>query len=610
MRKRKLLALTTVGIFLQLLVQAQQTILGLETYFEEAYWRYPNIPKGVLEAAAYSASRLTNLQPSAGQADVCTGMPQRYGLYALIENGHGYFKNNLLTVCRNSGITPEQYKKDVRLQVLAVAKFLSREASMRPLDIKINAEGFAVIFDKLAEFPDDSSAINKYALALYKYDIYDHLRSGFTTPSLKRAPVKVHWEQLFPAPLLRKLQAPAIQVHAAKDSVLFQAIPVNADGTTVFTANHIPDISNIHEATEAVESDYTPAIYIKANAANYQSGRNGTKISHVTIHTAQGSYAAAISWLRNANAHQSAHYIVRASDGQITQMVKEHDMALHVHTANAYTVGVEHEGYMEYGNKWYSDKMYMASAALVRDICIRRAIDERSCFRGPATTATSFQTAGVHIKGHQHYSGNAHADPGKYWNWNLYADMLLEKYVKDADPEVAFKTIPNGIYRITNVNSKKVLNTRDCAGHPLTKITQGGWTGRDCERWRFEYAGDGWYKITSLVSGRAMEVPGGSRENVQIYLKDIKDQDCQLWRILEAGSKGELRLVNKASGKTLDVFGGSFNNGAAVLQTAWAGKSRQKWTLTAAPSKVMAEEDSHRFRKVQLDSTEAMPAAN
>src|SRR5688572_8166733 len=109
MRKRKLLALTTVGILLHLFVQAQQTILGLETYFEEAYWRYPNIPRGLLEAAAYSASRMTNLQPAPNNSDNCTGMPNRHGLFALVENGHGYFKNNLRTVCSNSNITPEQY---------------------------------------------------------------------------------------------------------------------------------------------------------------------------------------------------------------------------------------------------------------------------------------------------------------------------------------------------------------------------------------------------------------------------------------------------------------------------------------------------------------------
>jgi N-acetyl-anhydromuramyl-L-alanine amidase AmpD len=610
MRKRKLLALLTVGILMQLLVQAQQTILGLETYFEEAYWRYPNIPRGVLEAAAYSASRMTNLQPSPAHADNCTGMPQRYGLFALVENGRGYFKNNLLTVCNSSNITPDQYNKDVRLQILAVAKFLSREASFKQIDVRMSAEEFAAMFDKLAEFPDDSSVINKYALALYKYDIYDHLRNGFTTPSLKRAPVKVQMELIFPAPLLRKLQSPNIEINAGKDSILYSSNkPAETFTTTVIPATLVQEASPTHETGEITAADHAQALYIKANAGNYQSGRNGSKITHVTIHTTQGSYAATISWFRNAAAHRSSHYIVRASDGQITQMVKEGDMALHAQSANAYTIGIEHEGFMENGNKWYSDKLYRASAALVRDICSRRSIDESTCYRGAATAGTNLLSAAFSIKGHQHFNGQTHTDPGKYWNWNKYADLIMQKEMETAEKEIRFKTIPNGVYRITNANSRKVLNTHNCSGNQLAKVTQTSWNGQDCQRWRFEYAGEGWYKITSVVSGRALDVAGGSKENIQIHLKDTKDNDCQLWRLIEEGKKGELRLVNKASGKVLEVFAGSVNNGAAVLQTSFTGKTRQKWTIAAVNNNV-TDNDDQRFRKVNLDTTEGIPTGN
>ncbi|THU38494.1 hypothetical protein FAM09_17675 [Niastella caeni] len=612
MKKRKLLALTTVGILLNLFVQAQQTILGLETYFEEAYWRYPNIPRGLLEAAAYSASRMTNLQPSVHDADNCTGMPHRHGLFGLVENGRGYFKNNLLTVCSNSNITPEQYNKDVRLQILAVAKFLSREASIRQLDVRISPEGFAIVFDLLAEFPDDSSTINKYALALYKYDIYDHLQRGINLPSLKRAPVKVRMEQIFPVALLRKLQSPEIQINVDKDSIqLHNNNAADANSTSIFATNRMPDVNAATETAEVSGADYPSAVYVGANDNNYKSGRNNTKITHVTIHTTQGSYAGTISWFKNPAAAVSTHYIIRSTDGQISQMVKESDMAYHAQGANSYAIGIDHEGYVEQGSKWYTDKMYHASADLVRNICSRLAIDETTCYRGPATIGTNFLAAGIHIKGHQHYNGNTHTDPGKYWDWNKYADMVMNKSILDNEKEQAFATIPNGIYRITNVNSKKVLNTRDCSGAPLARITQTAWDGRDCQRWRFEYAGNGWYKITSAVSGRALEVPGGTKDNVQIHLKDLKDNDSQLWRLLEGGSKGQLRLVNKASGKVLDVFAGSANNGAAILQSAWNGKTRQKWTLVPVNS-TDTEDEAHRFKKVHLDTeaTEVIPTGN
>jgi hypothetical protein len=125
MSKRRLLT----GLFFLLLlgVQAQQPG-NYSGYFAEAYRLYPNIPNGVLEATAYSASRLYNMQPNTqGDGDAVT-MPLRYGIFGLVEDGKGYFKNNLLTVTALSGITPEQFKNDVRLQILAVAKFLSNEA--------------------------------------------------------------------------------------------------------------------------------------------------------------------------------------------------------------------------------------------------------------------------------------------------------------------------------------------------------------------------------------------------------------------------------------------------------------------------------------------------
>ncbi|HEX6432002.1 MAG TPA: RICIN domain-containing protein, partial [Niastella sp.] len=404
--------------------------------------------------------------------------------------------------------------------------------------------------------------------------------------------------------------SPAVEINVDKDSILQTSNkPADANNTSIFATNRMPDVSSTNEAAE-VTADYSPAIYVRANANNFKSGRNNTKITNITIHTTQASYAGTISWFKNPAAGVSTHYIIRATDGQITQMVKENDMAYHAQSANPHTIGIDHEGYIEQGHKWYNEKMYRASVDLVRDICARRGIDETSCYRGQATASINLLPGTVRIKGHQHYSGHTtHTDPGKYWNWNKYADMLLDKNTTDREKDQPFMTIPNGIYRITNVNSKKVLNTRDCSGAPLTRVTQTAWSGKDCQRWRFEYAGDGWYKINSLVSGRALEVPGGSKDNVQVHLKDAKENDCQLWRLLEEGSKGELRLVNKASGKVLEVFAGSANNGAAVLQTTWNGKTRQKWTLLAANSEAIPT-DNHRFRQVHLETTEVIPTGN
>jgi Negative regulator of beta-lactamase expression len=394
MRKGQLIIWLLLLIW-QAPVWSQQPIPGLAAYFEEAYWRYPNIPKGVLEAMACSATRITNLLPQPNKTNSCTCMPERYGIFGLIENGRGYFKNNLLLVCNVSNITPEQFKKDERLQILAVAKYLGREATARRMSIQVSAEEFAGMLDILSEIPDDSSEVNNYAHSLYLYDIYHHLQKGI--PSLNITPTPVALNKIFAAPVLQKFKAKKVTILYNKDSV----------------------------AAGEVQPDYPNAIFVQANAANYRSGRNGSKITHITIHTIQGTYAGAISWFKNPAASVSAHYVVRSYDGQITQMVRETDVAWHVRSANNCTIGIEHEGYIEQGTQWYTDDMYRSSAALVHHICSHWGIDRNTCYRGTATSGTNFQPFAVRIKGHQHYSGNTHTDPGKHWNWGKYADLLL-----------------------------------------------------------------------------------------------------------------------------------------------------------------------------------------
>ena len=38
--------------------------------------------------------------------------------------------------------------------------------------------------------------------------------------------------------------------------------------------------------------------------------------------------------------------MVRSSDGQVTQMVREYQKAWHARSANPYSIGIEHEGYV------------------------------------------------------------------------------------------------------------------------------------------------------------------------------------------------------------------------------------------------------------------------
>ena len=490
------------GLFITLLwslqVTAQQAA-DYSGYFAEAYRLYPNIPKGVLEATAYSASHMYNIVPEPNGEGNAVAMPKRYGIFALVEDGKGYFKNNLAAVCSLSGITAEQFKADVRLQVLAVAKFLSHEADAQKLAANATAENFSVVLDRLSEIPDDGNAINKYAHSLYTFDIYNHLQKGFSTPNIKISPRSIQLDKIYPAKTLRVLQAPGVQINYNRGNI-------SADGAVLPTANtQTPATAGSTARTDgtadvmAVQStDYPPALWDQASTSNFTVGRGGYSPTNVVVHTCEGSYSGTISWFNNSSAQVSAHYVVRSSDGQITQMVLEKDKAWHVLDHNYYTIGIEHEGYVAQGNTWYTTAMYNSSAALVRDICSSHSIDGTTCFRGPATSGTNFLPVTVRIKGHQHYSGNTHTDPGIYWNWTKYADLInppafattITFNTKDMSTGLA---VAGTSVKVTKPDGTTATVTADASGKLVYGINAGKYT--------FAFSKSGYTTLSTFFTG-------------------------------------------------------------------------------------------------------------
>ncbi len=151
---------------------------------------------------------------------------------------------------------------------------------------------------------------------------------------------------------------------------------------------------------------YPPSRWVPANGGNYRVGRTSA-ITAVVIHVTQGSYAGTISWFQNPSAGVSAHYVIRSSDGDITQMVREEDTGYHARNANPYSVGIEHEGFVAQPS-WFTDVMYRASAGLTRYLTDK--------WRIPRDRA--------HIIGHNEAPGNDHTDPGPHWNWNYYMSLV------------------------------------------------------------------------------------------------------------------------------------------------------------------------------------------
>ncbi len=152
---------------------------------------------------------------------------------------------------------------------------------------------------------------------------------------------------------------------------------------------------------------YPPLRWSPANAANFDVGRAGTAIGYVVIHATDGSYAGALSWFRDPRSGLSAHYVVRASDGEITQAVAEANTAFHARGFNRPSIGIEHEFDPRRG-VGYTAAQYRRSATLVCAIARRYGI--------PADRA--------HILGHSEVARADHADPGPSWDWSFYMGLV------------------------------------------------------------------------------------------------------------------------------------------------------------------------------------------
>jgi len=152
---------------------------------------------------------------------------------------------------------------------------------------------------------------------------------------------------------------------------------------------------------------YPPVDWIPAAAGNFSVGRGGAQITTIVIHETDGSYSSAINWFRRPGSNASAHYLVRAWDGEITQLVAESDTAYHARDANPWTIGIEHEFYLRQGIL-HTDAQYRSSALLVCAIARRYDIPlDRN-----------------HIVGHRELPNQFHGDPGPLWDWTYYMSLV------------------------------------------------------------------------------------------------------------------------------------------------------------------------------------------
>jgi hypothetical protein len=186
--------------------------------------------------------------------------------------------------------------------------------------------------------------------------------------------------------------------------------------------------------------EWIPAPYAEFGAGDYGNHDKANrpesqKIDYIVIHDTEGSYNTTLRLVQDPT-YVSWQYTLRSADGHVAQHVKAKDVAWQAGNwyINSKSIGLEHEGFAAQST-WYTEAMYRSSAKLVRYLAGKYGIPlDRQ-----------------HILGHDNVPGTIpstvrgmHWDPGPYWDWAHYFELLHAPFRSTGTPLTGLVTVrPN-----------------------------------------------------------------------------------------------------------------------------------------------------------------------
>ncbi|WP_330286532.1 RICIN domain-containing protein [Streptomyces sp. NBC_00576] len=155
------------------------------------------------------------------------------------------------------------------------------------------------------------------------------------------------------------------------------------------------------------------------------------------------------------------------------------------------------------------------------------------------------------------------------------------------DHEWAVAPHPAGGYNITNRVTGKNLEIPGASTATGTSAGQWSDTGCACQRWNLTQTalpplGTGQYILVNKNSGKYLDIPGASTAtNTAAQQYQNSACLCQLFAFQSAGG-GAWTIKNVNSNLNLDIRNSSSTAGAAIVQNTASSADSQKWTLTDA----------------------------
>lgn len=368
------------------------------------------VPVEVLVALSYNESRL----------EAHSG--------ASIDGGYGLMDLRTYTPAKFSGrdgskVAPAPKKSADHYTLDQAAKLLNVSANKLKTDDKQNIRGAAAVlardakqlnngklpekmgdwYGAVAKFSSASSAATASALA---DRVFASVKAGVSATTTDG----------------QKLNIPAMDVRPNKgimSTLGLNSTPKNLDKKMPGTHAECPS---------SLDCRFIPAAYAQnspdnpADFGNYDPAHRpkDMKIKYIFIHDTEGSYESAISHFQDPTSYVSSHYVVRSSDGAVTQMVRNSDVAWTVGDwyNNMHGINIENEGIAANGAAWYTEDMYKTNAKLVRYLAKKYDIPlDRQ-----------------HILGHDNVPtlradslSSQHWDPGPFWDWDYFMDLVQGK---------------------------------------------------------------------------------------------------------------------------------------------------------------------------------------
>ncbi len=436
----------------------------LQSEFEQAAEEF-DVPQSVLMAVSYRQTRWEDHD----------GLPSTTGAYNVmgltdvdadsLENGSAAEeREHRLEHMNRSGdpVVEKHFDADKALKSLDEKPVDTEDPRLHTLD---EAAGLIdASAEKVQSDTGESIRAGAALLAKYQKDATGSLPEdpGAWYPAVARASQAPDHKgaQLFAKRVFESIKTGEKRVTADGQSLTLPADPAVEPKKTTDLELAAASAAPAPECPSGLNCDFRPAAY-KQNGGiddwgNYNIASRptaGHEITSIVIHDTEGSYSSALGVFQNSYSYASAHYLIRASDGLVTQMVETKNEAWHAanKTLNMHSIGIEHEGYAIKDGSWYTEPQYESSAALVKYLAGKYDIPlDRE-----------------HILGHDEVPGvldgnvkSQHWDPGPFWDWNHYMDLLGAPTGAEG-PGGPYK--PGQVIRVvppfTSANQPKITNS-------------------------------------------------------------------------------------------------------------------------------------------------------